>query len=364
VARSFNYYAFGKAKPSDGVVNLALGLGKSIVDGDLCWTYSPARPKAPPPFGSVRDMISATQNSFWAVDMSRKTIFEPVRETEFMISCHLEDADYDDTLKFVASTYLPDSDRLVHGTRNEGPKVVNFAPLLDDRIIPVNEAVRAALDLCSEKAGAPVEVEFAIRGPWQSEEASLGMLQVRPIAAFTEEVTVSEDDLNGGRTVARSGRSLGNGRTEMEYIVYVKPESFDTSRTRLIASEIADINRKLSVDGISYLLIGFGRWGSSDPWLGIPVTWGQISGAKAIVELSGSQMRVELSQGSHFFHNLSSFGVSYLSVNEPLDGSVNWDILTAGSEVMYETEYVRCLRTGDGISVKIDGRKGLGVVLR
>jgi hypothetical protein len=364
VARSFNYYAFGKAKPADGVVNLALGMGKSIVDGDQCWTYSPARPKAPPPFGSVRDMINATQNSFWAVDMKKKTLFDPVRETEYMISCRLEDADYDDTLKFVASTYLPGSDRLVHGTGNEGPKVVNFAPLLDDRLIPVNDAVRTVLEICSEKAGAPVEIEFAIRGPWQSEEASLGMLQVRPIATFTEEVTVSEDDLNGDRTVARSGRSLGNGMIEMEYIVYVKPESFDTSRTRLIASEIADINRKLSIEGIDYLLIGFGRWGSSDPWLGIPVTWGQISGAKAIIEISGPRMRVELSQGSHFFHNLSSFGAGYLSVNEPLDGSVKWDILIAGSEVLHETEHVRCLRIKDGVLVKIDGRKGLGVVLR
>jgi len=364
VARSFNYYAFGKAKPSDGVVSLALGLGKSIVDGGLCWSYSPASPKAPPPFGSVGDMLKGTQSAFWAVNMERITVYDPVAETEYMISSRLEDADYDDTLKFVASTYLPESDRLVHGTGREGPKVVNFAPILDDRIIPLNDTVLSVLDICSEEANGPVEIEFAVTGPGQSEEASLGLLQVRPIAAFSEEVDISEAELQGERTVARSCHALGNGITEVQYIVYVKPESFSTSKTRQIATEIAGINRKLSKENHGYLLIGYGRWGSSDPWLGIPVTWGHISCAKAMIEISGPRMRVELSQGSHFFHNLSSFGVGYLSVNEPLDGPVNLDIISDGSEILYETEHIRCLKIPDGVIVKIDGRKGLGVVLR
>lgn len=364
VARSFNYYAFGKAKPSDGVVNLALGLGKSIVDGGLCWCYSPKSPKAPPPFGSVGDMMKGTQNSFWAVNMDRITVFDPIKETEYMISCQLEDADYDDTLKFVASTYLPESDSLVHGTGRKGPKVVNFAPILDDRIIPVNDAVLDVLDLCSEKANAPVEIEFAFKGPGQSEDASLGLLQVRPIAAFTEEVDISEADMSGENVLALSRRALGNGTTEVEYVVYVKPETFNTSATRQIASEIARINRILINDNAGYLLIGYGRWGSSDPWLGIPVTWGHISGAKAIIEISGPKMRVELSQGSHFFHNLSSFGVGYLSVSEPIDGPVNWDIINTGSEILHETEHVKCLRIPGGVSVRINGRAGLGVIFR
>ncbi len=364
VARSFNYYAFGKAKPSDGVVNLALGLGKSIVDGGLCWSYSPASPKAPPPFGSAGDMLKGTQSTFWAVNMERITVYDPVKETEYMISSRLEDADYDDTLKFVASTYLPESDRFVHGTGREGPKVVNFAPVLDDRIIPLNDTVREVLDLCTEKANGPVEIEFAVMGPGQSEAASLGLLQVRPIAAFSEEVDISEAELHGERTVARSRRALGNGITEIQQVVYVKPESFSTSKTRQIATEVADINRRLSKEKHGYLLIGYGRWGSSDPWLGIPVTWGHISCAKAMIEISGPRMRVELSQGSHFFHNLSSFGVGYLSISEPLDGPVNLDIISAGSEIVHETEHVRCLRIPEGVTVKIDGRKGLGVVLK
>ena len=364
VTRSFNYYAFGKIKPSDGVVNLALGLGKSIVDGELCWSYSPASPRTPPPFGSTGDMLKGTQSNFWAVNMEKITIYDPVAETEYMVSSRLEDADYDDTLKFVASTYLPESDRFVHGTGRVGPKVVNFAPILVDRIIPLNDTVRAVLDLCSEESNGPVEIEFAVMGPGQSEDASLGLLQVRPIATFSEEVDISEAELQGERTVARSRRALGNSITELQYVVYVKPESFSTSKTRQIATEISGINRKLSKDNHVYLLIGYGRWGSSDPWLGIPVTWGHISCAKVMIEISGPRMRVELSQGSHFFHNLSSFGVGYLSISEPLDGPVNLEIISAGSEIVHETEHIRCLRIPEGVTVKIDGRKGLGVVFR
>ena len=363
VARSFNYYAFGKAKPSDGVVNLALGLGKSIVDGELTWSYSPASPKAPPPFGSAAEMLKGTQSNFWAVNMEKITIFDPVAETEYLISSRLEDADYDDTLKFVASTYMTQSDTFVHGTGRVGPKAVNFAPVLDDRIIPLNDTVREVLELCSEESNSPVEIEFAVMGPGQSEDASLGLLQVRPIATFSEEVDITEAELHGERTVARSRCALGNGITGIQYVVYVKPESFSTSKTRQIATEIADINRMLSMENHEYLLIGYGRWGSSDPWLGIPVTWGNISCAKSMIEISGPRMRVELSQGSHFFHNLSSFGVGYLSISEPLDGPVNLDIISNESEVAHETEHVRCLRIPEGVTVKIDGRKGLGVVL-
>jgi len=364
VARSFNYYAFGKSKPSDGVVNLALGLGKSIVDGGLCWSYSPTSPAAPPPFGSVGDMMKCTQSSFWAVNMERITDYDPVRETEYMISCTLSDADYDDTLKFVASTYLPESDSLVHGTGRSGPKVVNFAPILVDRSIQVNDSILGVLGLCSEKADSPVEIEFAIIGPVQKELPSLALLQLRPISAFSEDVDIRDAELNGDNVLAKSHRALGNGITKVRYIVYVKPESFSTSKTRQIASEIARINRILTDEKAEYLLIGYGRWGSSDPWLGIPVTWGHISGAKAIIEISGPKMRVELSQGSHFFHNLSSFGISYLSVSEPLDGPVNWEIINSGSEVHHETEHVRCLKLPDGVSIKINGKKGLGVVFR
>lgn len=364
VARSFNFYAFGKSRPEDGVVSLALGLGKTIVDGGLCWSYSPKKPGAPPPFGSASELMKCTQNRFWCVNMGRVTDFDPIRETEYMLSCPLEDADYDDTLKLVASTYLPGSDMLVSGTGREGPRVVDFAPILKDRIMPLNETVSRVLELCEEGTGAPVEIEFAVRGPFLNEAPSLGLLQTRSIASAEGGVEISPEELRGDSTVAVSRRALGNGENAVSHVVYVKPETFSASQTRAIASEVAAANRIMTAEDGDYLLIGFGRWGSTDPWLGIPVTWGHVSGARAILEVSGPSMRVELSQGSHFFHNLSSFGVGYLSVSEPLDGPVNWGLIDSGSDVVHESEHVRCVRVPGGLKIRIDGRKGLGVVVR
>lgn len=365
VARSLNYYAFGKSEPEDGVVNLALGLGKTIVDGAPCWTYSPARPGTPPPFGSIGEMMRETQNSFWAVNMGRVTDYDPIRETEYMFSCTLEDADYDDTLKYTASTYIPGSDRLVSGTGRKGPRVLDFAPILKDNIMPLNETLLKLMDCFSGGGETPVEIEFALRGPGrQKEPASLCLLQLRETAAMDSEVSIDDEDRNEERLVLQSRKALGNCRTEFEYAVYVKPESFSASRTSAIAGEIAAVNRELRKKDIGYILIGYGRWGSSDPWLGIPVKWGQISGAGAIVELTGTGMRVELSQGSHFFHNLSSFGIGYLCVSEALDGGIAWDLLNRGSETVSESEHVKCVRIHSGLTVKIDGKQGLGVVVR
>ena len=362
VARSYNYYAFGASRPEDGVVNLALGLGKTIVDGGSVWSYCPEKPRTPPPFGSTSDMIRETQSSFWAVNMSGRIEYDPVRETEFMVSCPLKDADYDNTLRLVASTYVPASDMLVHGTGRDGPRILNFAPILLDKVMPLNEAVRFLLKLCESGTGSPVEIEFAVTGPAGGGTGSLDLLQMRETAAPDSSLELNEEDMHGEKVVVRSKRALGNGEYCFDHVLYVRPDRFDKSRTGQIAGEIATINRKLHGTGEKYLLIGFGRWGSSDPWLGIPVTWGGISGAGAIVEVASRAMRVELSQGSHFFHNLSSFGIAYLSVNEPLDGELGWSRLEEAGKTVHETEHLRCLRIPGGIRVRIDGRKGFGVV--
>jgi hypothetical protein len=364
VTRTYNFYAFGKSRPEDGVVSLALGLGKTIVDGGMCWAYSPRSPRTPPPFGSAGDMMKNTQNSFWCVNMEKPKEFDPVRETEYMLSCSLKEADYDDTLRLVASTYLPDSDMMVSGTGRDGPRVVNFAPILKDGVIPLNDTLLKVMEACEDAAGSPVEVEFAMAGPQRGIEPCLGILQVRSISAGGDSVDIPAEEMEGPNTVAVSRRALGNGETTVKHVVYVKPESFSTSITRAIALEIAAANRTMRDQGLEYLLIGFGRWGSTDPWLGIPVTWGHISGARAVLEISGPRMRVELSQGSHFFHNLSSFGVSYLSVNETLDGPVRWDLIEAGSETVHDSGHVRCVRVPEGLRIRIDGRKGLGVIVK
>ncbi|MFO7627417.1 MAG: PEP/pyruvate-binding domain-containing protein [Candidatus Fermentibacteraceae bacterium] len=365
VCRSFNYYAFGRAKPADGVVNLALGLGKSIVEGDPTWSYSPAYPRVHPPYGNLRDLMKITQTTFWAVNMGRPPAYDPLLETEYMVKCQLSEADYDNTLRPVASTYDASSDRLVHGVQAQGPRVVTFDPVLKDGMIPLNGMLRHLMALCEEKSGSPVEIEFAIEGYTPGAPSRLAFLQVRPIVATDSVVEITPEEEQGGRVLLKSSKAMGNGeRNDISCVLYMKPGAFDAARTPQIAREISEMNRGLSKEGKPYLLMGFGRWGSSDPWLGVGVTWGQISGAKVMVEISGGKMKVDLSQGSHFFHNLSSFGVSYFSVSEAFDGSIDWSWLASSGKTISETVYLKCVELEEPLLVKVDGRKGKGVILK
>lgn len=365
VCRSFNYYAFGRAKPADGVVNLALGLGKSIVEGDPTWSYSPAYPKVPPPYGNLRDLMKITQTTFWAVNMGRPPAYDPLLETEYMIKAQLSDADYDNTLRPVASTYDASSDRLVHGVQAQGPRVVTFDPVLKDGMIPLNGMLRRLMALCEEKSGSPVEIEFAVEGYSPGEPSRLAFLQVRPIVATDSVVEISQEEERSDSVLLKSSKAMGNGeRNDISCVLYMKPGAFDAARTPQIAREISEINRALSKEGRPYLLMGFGRWGSSDPWLGVGVTWGQISGAKVMVEISGGKMKVDLSQGSHFFHNLTSFGVSYFSVSETFDGGIDWGWLESSGKTISETAYLKCVELEKPLLVKVDGRIGKGVILK
>ena len=364
VCRSYNYYAFGRAKPGDGVVNLALGLGKSVVEGEPTWSYSPAYPRIHPPYGSLKELMKITQTGFWSVNMGKPPAYDPVLETEYMVKCPLSEADYDNTLRLVASTYDPSSDRLIHGVQAQGPRIVTFDPLLRDRLIPLNDLVRRLMELCEEKSGSPVEIEFALEGYNPGGISRLGFLQVRPIVATDSVVSITTEEEKSERVLLKSSRAMGNGeRNDISCVLYMKPDAFDPSKTTVIAREIAEINRTLAREETPYLLMGFGRWGSSDPWLGVGVTWGQISGAKVMVEISGGKMKVDLSQGSHFFHNLTSFGVSYLSVSEAFDGNINWGRLEAAGTLIQETRFLRCIRLDEPLTVKIDGRKGKGVII-
>lgn len=365
VCRSFNYYAFGRARPEDGVVNLALGLGKSIVEGDPTWSYSPEYPKVPPPYGTLKDLMKLTQNSFWAVNMGKPPEYDPLLETEYLVKCQLSEADYDNTLRLVASTYDPSSDRLVHGVQTQGPRVVTFDPVLKDRLIPLNSVLKHLMELFGRSSGSPVEIEFALEGYAPGRPSRLAFLQVRPIVATDRVVNITSGDEKSQLLLLKSSKAMGNGEWDnISCILYMKPDSFSAAKTPQMVREISGINRELTRDGKPYLLMGFGRWGSSDPWLGAGVSWGQISGARVMVEISGGKMNVDLSQGSHFFHNLTSFGVSYFSVNEAFDGRIDWEWLSRTGSTLAETEYLRCVQLDKPLLVKVDGRKGKGVILR
>jgi hypothetical protein len=362
VARSWNFYPIGPAQPHEGVVDLALGLGKTIVDGGTCWSFSPAHPKRPPPVASARELADATQSRFWAVNVGPPPPYDPMTETEFLVQPGLGEAEADGTLRYAASTYDPVSDRLVPGLGRRGPRVVDFAPTLVWGELPLVPVLRRLLAACEQDLRGPVEVEFALSLP-SAEPARLGFLQVRPLLVPSEAIEVTQDELQDAGALVSSTAALGNGRHELRDVVYVDPATFEKQLTPKIASEIEALNRGLVEAGRPYLLIGFGRWGSADQWLGIPVRFDQIAGARGIVEVALPALNPEPSQGSHFFHNLQSLSVLYFSV--PLDSprAVDWTWL-ARLETVARTEHVRHVRTEAPLVLRVDGRTRRGVVTR
>ena len=366
VARSYNFYAFEPARPEEGVVTVALGLGKTIVDGGVAWTFSPRYPKKPLPFSSVEELLEGTQTEFWAVNMGKPPAYDPTSETEYMVHANLADAEADESLYLLASTFDPERDSVVPGIGPRGPRVLNFAPMLVQEEFPLNDLAKALLSAAEKATDAKVEIEFAITFQGRAGErprARVGFLQVRSMVVSEQAVEVPVEALSDPQAIVVSDMVIGNGANdEIQDIVFVRPEKFSASRTPAIAQELGSINRELQAQRRPFLLIGFGRWGSSHPSLGIPVDWSQISGARAIVEAAVPEMNVELSQGSHFFHNLSSFRASYFMVQYGRQFGINWDWLNR-QPVVCETELVRHVRPTGKLSVRVDGRTRRGIIL-
>ncbi len=361
VGRSYSFYRTGAARPEDGVITLALGLGRTIVDDGLGWNYSPAYPTVAPPYGSIGQLLDQTQNEFWAVNMGKPPAYDPINEIEYLMRCSIADAEGDGTLRFVASTFDPDGDRLTPGLSARGPRALTFAPILQLDEWPLNDVVRHLLQISERALEAVVEIEFAVT--FDGGRARLGFLQVRPMVVSDQVVDIGDDDMRSVEVLVASDRVMGNGLINtIRDVVYVKPDRFEARHTAAIADALGAFNLTLMDEGRPYLLIGLGRWGSADPWLGIPVGWGQIAGARALVEASLPAMNVELSQGSHFFHNISSFEVSYFSVRHDAGGRIAWDWLDR-QPIVTDTEFVRHVRLARPLVVKVDGRTGRGVIL-
>ena len=363
VARSFSFYRAARARPEDGVVSLALGLGRTIVDDGIAWSYSPRYPAAPPPVSSPRELADITQRTFWAVNMGQPPEHDPIRETEYLLRAGLAEAEEDGTLRPVVSTYDPSRDRLTPGVGATGPRVIDFASILALRDWPLNEAIVTLLRGAERAVGSAIEIEFACTLDEQAESARIGFLQVRPMVIAAEQVEVADADLASPDALVVSDAVLGNGTLNtLRDIVYVRSDRFDARHSRAIGEEIARANLTAVEQGAPYVLIGFGRWGTSDPWLGIPLPWAQVAGARVIVEASLAGFNVEMSQGSHFFHNISGAGVSYFSVAPP-NGRIDWDWLAA-QPARQEGPFVRHVRVASPLRVKVDGRSGRGVIMR
>jgi hypothetical protein len=361
VARSLNFYPFGPARPEDGVMSLALGLGKQIVDGGACFSVSPRHPAAEPPFADTRAVLGETQSRFWAVNMGPPPPYDPAAETEYLVEETLECAERDETLALSASTYDPTRDRIVPGLAARGARVLDFAPLRLWDELPWSGAVGGLLAYFEEALQAPVEIELA--ATFEGGRGRLGFLQVRPMPAGVHEGEISDEELGTPLAVVASARALGGGVIEgLRDVVFLRPP-FEMRDSPAAARDLVEVNRTLLEQGRPYLLIGFGRWGSSDPWLGIPVVWGQIAGARALVEAPAAGRPIELSQGSHFFHNLVGLGVPYLQVEATGPSRIDWEFLLALPRVR-ETPHVVHALCAAGLGVRVDGRRGRGLVVR
>ena len=363
VLRSYNFYPTGHSTPEEGMAELALGLGRMIVDDGISWAFSPAYPETDPPFKSMGDRLKHTQTRFWAVNMGKPARYDPIDEVEFLENCSIADAEYDGTLTHIASTYVPQDDRIYSGVGREGPRLIDFAPILKDRMLPLADLLVTTKKTCEDMLGTMVEVEFAMRLDHRNcEPAEFGFLQVRPMVVSEATVDLPAEELAGERVLVASEQVLGNGVLDtIRDVVYVDPEKFDVLKTRRIASEIESINRGLVEARKPYILMGFGRWGTTDPTGGIPVDFGQVSGAKVIVEASLPDLSSTMSQGSHFFHNVTSFKIFFLSVPTESAYGIKWDLI-ARQRIVARSEFVVHAEFDKPLSVRVDGRSGRGVI--
>ena len=364
VAKSYNYYPVAPQTPGDGIVTVALGLGKTIVDGGAAVRFCPKYPDHLPRFSPSDESSGDNQTQFYALDMESPAIEEKETQDLRVRSYDLNEAEVDGALSKVASTYSFENDAMYDGVSRDGLRVVTFAPILRHKMFPLSEIIELLLDMGSWGMGAPVEMEFAVNmSAPQGKPKQFSMLQMRPMGLRREAESIEIGDIAGARLICRSERTLGHGvHGNIRDIVYVDAEKFDRARSREAAEEIATFNEKLMKENHPYILIGLGRWGSLDPWLGIPVKWDQIAGARGIVEAEFRDMDVDPSQGSHFFHNITSFRVGYFTVNSRRqDGFLDWSWLRS-LPITEEKNFTRHVRLDSPVTMKIDGHQNKGVI--
>jgi CheY-like chemotaxis protein len=365
VARSRNFYPVPPMTFEDGIAAVALGLGRTVVDGGKCLAFCPRYPANLVQFSSVQDFLSQSQTDFWALSLNhaqQQTSPPGLREVRFS----LDVAEGDGTLDALGSTYSADDDRITDGLSRPGMRVVTFAPILKYGLFPLAALLEELVKDGENAFGQPVEIEFAVRLARQSNEAAqFGFLQIRPLVLAHEAEELHMEAVAPSKLIAQSTKVLGNGRIGNLFdVVVVDIHRFERAQSQEVAGYVAYFNAKLANANRPYLLAGAGRWGSNDPWLGIPVEWDDISGAAVILEAGFRDFRVTPSQGSHFFQNLSAFQVGYFTVNPDLgEGMVDWDWLAA-QPAEEERGCVRHLRFTEPVTVLMNGRAGAGAILK
>ena len=363
VVQSLNYYPFSRMKTEDGIASIALGLGKAVMEGENTLRFSPKHPEILPQRSTVEDILKGSQKTFYAITMNDPDPQKEINDSSTLSRVAVHSVADHYPVRFFSSTYSPSEHRIRDFYSKNGHQVITFASLLKYNTIPFTDILNTLLVLGREKLGCAVEIEFALNlstGP--EEKNQFHVLQIRPMSAREEtlKVKITEQEINSA--FCMSNRGLGNTvNREMCDIIYVKPENFDPAKTTQIAREIGEINSKLTRLGRKYLRIGPGRWGSSDHWLGIPVTWEDICGVGSIVETVHSRINAEPSQGSHFFHNLTTLGINYLNVDPTRGEKLDYSWL-ATSPPCSESEYISHIQTETVFTLKVDGRTGQAVI--
>ncbi len=366
VGKSFNFYPVQPQKSEDGIALVALGLGKTVVEGGNTVRFCPKYPKHLLQFFSTKETLKNAQQDFYALDLNGKLDHHPESTSDPLVKRHeLTESESDGTLFSVGSTYSSENEAVYDGISREGIRVVTFAPILKHKLFPLPEILNMLLSLGSWGMGSQVEIEFAVNlsvPPDKPKE--FAMLQMRPLV-ISREMDELKIDFVPEELICQSSQVLGNGLIDGIYdLVLVDNNKFDRGKSKAVALEIAKLNSKLLKHKKPYVLIGIGRWGSLDPWLGIPVTWDQISGSAAIVESGFKDFEVEPSQGSHFFQNITSFRVGYFTVDASNKiGFIDWDWLLS-QPAIEELEFTRHLRFKNPLSVKINGHKNKGIITK
>ena len=366
VAKSYNFYPLSPQKSTDGIVSAALGLGKVVVEGGNTVRFCPKYPADLIQFHSIKESFNNSQRKFYALRLDQTANFGDVTHDMLVEEYELETAEKDGTLNHVGSTYLVNNDAIYDGLSRSGPRLVTFGPILRNNLFPLPQIIELLLDMGTWGMGTPVEIEFAVNmNPPGKKKKEFGILQMRPLVIQHEVEQLEINDLQKEKIICYSNQVLGNGLLNDIYdIVFVDYHLFDRSKSREVAAEVSAFNSKLITETRPYILIGVGRWGSNDPWLGIPVGWEQIAGARAIVESSFKEMSVEPSQGSHFFQNITSFMIGYFTVNTSYENAfIDWDWLL-GQKIYEAKTFTRHLRFKNPITVKMNGQNNRGIILK
>jgi hypothetical protein len=345
-------------KPEEGIATIALGLGKMVVEGEKTLRFSPKYPQLLPQRSTVDDILKNSQRSFYALKMERDCRILGANDVTNLDKRELSDAESESPVSSLCSTYVPEEHRIRDTAHIAGYRVLTFAQILKYNAFPLADILSKFLTIGAEGMGCPVEMEFSVNLPENgAAKPQFAVLQLRPMTARAELETVTITDEEIKKSFCFSENALGNAvKKDISDIIYVKPAVFDSAKTLEIAREIGEINKWMLQENRKYVLIGPGRWGSADRWLGIPVEWADICNVEAIVETAFDQLKAEPSQGSHFFHNITTMGINYISVSADKESFIDWEWITS-LPVDKETRYVSHIHLEEPIVIKVDGRK-------